>query len=76
MNRATAQTLKCLEHHSVSRVAVVGDTVELGVPESEGWRLVIVAALDEHAKPTHTGSQDCNRQKRGARSVERSRAPR
>jgi hypothetical protein len=52
MNRATAQTFKSLEHHQICRVEVADDTVELGVPESEGWRLAIAPALDETAQPT------------------------
>jgi hypothetical protein len=51
MNRATSETFKSLEHHSIADVAVRDDTVELAIPESEGWRLVISAALDEGAKP-------------------------
>jgi hypothetical protein len=52
MNHATRETFKSLEHHSVARVDVIDDVVELATPESEGWRLVISAALDEQATPT------------------------
>ena len=52
MNQTTEENFKALEHLSVARVDVVGDTVELGIPEGEGWRLVIAAALDEQARPT------------------------
>lgn len=52
MNPATAETFKSLAHRRIARVDVIGDVVELAVPESEGWRLVISAALDERAQPT------------------------
>jgi len=51
MSRATAESFKSLEHHSVARVDVLDGVVELGIPESEGWRLVISAALDHRARP-------------------------
>ena len=51
MNRATTESFKSLEHRSVARVDVIGDVVELAIPESEGWRLVISATLDERARP-------------------------
>jgi hypothetical protein len=52
MDRATSQNLEALRHHSIAHVEVTGETVELGIPESEGWRLVISAAVDEQASPT------------------------
>lgn len=52
MNRANAESFRSLAHRSVARVDVIGDVVELAVPESEGWRLVISAAIDERGQPT------------------------
>ena len=52
MDRATRDAFKPLEHRSIAKVRTTADSAELVVPESEGWRLVISAALDEHATPT------------------------
>lgn len=52
MDRTIEQGFKSLAGKSIASVEVRGDdSVELHVPESEGWRLVISATMDMHAKP-------------------------
>jgi hypothetical protein len=53
MNDASREAVKSLEHHAVARVDVTADNrVELAIPDSKGWRLVISATVDEGATPT------------------------
>ena len=52
MDTATRSSFTSLEGHSVAQVEVLADSVELGVPDSEGWRVVISAKLDEQLRPT------------------------
>jgi hypothetical protein len=51
VNRATEKALKALAGHPIARVEIVADHAELAVPDSEGWRLVIGAVVDEQARP-------------------------
>jgi hypothetical protein len=52
MDAVTIKEFKALEHRSIAHVDAVGDAVELGIPESEGWRFVISATLNEQSRPT------------------------
>jgi hypothetical protein len=70
MNRATREAFESLEHRSVARVDLTSDTAELVVPESEGWRFVISAALAERAKPALVAHWEP-----GLRRPDRRRAP-
>lgn len=54
MNNATEEAFNALAGCSIARVDIDGDVVELAVPQSEGWRLIITAALDERARPALT----------------------
>lgn len=54
MNDATERAFDSLAGCSIARVDIDGDVVELAVPQSEGWRLVVTAALDERARPELT----------------------
>jgi hypothetical protein len=47
MDAVTIKEFKALEHRSIAHVDAVGDAVELGIPESEGWRFVISATLKD-----------------------------
>ena len=42
MDRATREAFKSLENRPIAYVDITSDTAELAVPESEGWRLVIL----------------------------------
>ena len=54
MNRATEEAFNALAGCSVARVDIEDDVVEFAVPQSEGWQLIVTAALDERARPALT----------------------
>jgi hypothetical protein len=54
VNRATERALNALAGCSIARVDIEGDVVELAVPQSEGWRLIVTTSLDERARPELT----------------------
>jgi hypothetical protein len=54
MNRATEKAFEALARRSIAGVDIAGDTVELAIPDSEGWRLIITAAPDECGRPALT----------------------
>ena len=52
VDTVTERSFKALAGRRVAHVSVLSaDFVELTVPESEGWRLVVSATDDEQGKP-------------------------